>query len=90
MSLTRLAEIGGFNASYLSRVFKQKYGMNVSDYVTQKRMRLAALLLETTGDRIQTIAEKTGYLSSQSFARAFKNYYAASAAEYREIHQKHS
>ena len=89
LSLTRLAEIGGFNASYLSRVFKQKYGMNVSDYVTQKRMRLAALLLETTGDRIQTIAEKTGYLSSQSFARAFKNYYAASAAEYREIHQKH-
>ena len=88
LSLTRLAEIGGFNASYLSRIFKQKYNLTVTDYVTQRRMKRAALLLETTGDRIQTIAEKTGYLSSQSFARAFKNYYGASAAEYREGRQR--
>ena len=88
LSLTRLAEIGGFNASYLSRIFRQRKNITVTDYVTQKRMKLAALMLETTGEKIQTIAEKTGYLSSQSFARAFRNYYGVSAAEYRESHQK--
>ena len=87
LSLTRLADIGGFNASYLSRLFKQKYDITVTDYVTQKRMKLASRLLITTNDKIQDIAEKTGYLSSQSFARAFKSYFAISAAEYREINR---
>ena len=88
LSLTRLADIGGFNASYLSRLFKQKYDITVTDYVTQKRMKLASRLLKTTNDKIQDIAEKTGYLSSQSFARAFKSYFAISAAEYREINRR--
>ena len=70
LSLTRLADIGGFNASYLSRLFKQKYDITVTDYVTQKRMKLASRLLITTNDKIQDIAEKTGYLYSKSFARA--------------------
>lgn len=88
LSLTQLADIGGFNASYLSRLFRHKYNVTITDYVTQKRMKLAARLLETTNDKVQDIAEQTGYLSSQSFARAFRSYYAVSAAEYREISRK--
>ena len=87
LSLTRLADIGGFNASYLSRLFKQNFNITISDYVTEKRMKLAAVLLKTTNDKIQDIAEKTGYLSSQSFARAFRGYFSVSAAEYREINK---
>ena len=87
LSLTALADIGGFNASYLSRLFRQKYDITVTDYVKEKRMKLASLLLKTTNDRIQDIAEKTGYLSSQSFARAFRSHFSISAAEYREINR---
>ena len=90
LSLTRLADIGGFNASYLSRLFKQHFNVTLSGYVTEKRMKLAARLLRTTGDKIQEISEKTGYLTAQSFARAFKNYFSISAAEYREANRKQS
>lgn len=85
LSLTRLADIGGFNASYLSRLFKQKYDTTITEYINQKRMKYATILLMTTNERIQEISEKTGYLSPHSFAMAFRNYYGTSPAEYREV-----
>ena len=88
LSLTKLADIGGFNASYLSRLFKQKHDVTITEYISKKRMKLAGKLLSTTNERIQDIAEKCGYLSPHSFSRAFKGYYAMSPAEYREIRKK--
>lgn len=88
LSLTRLADIGGFNASYLSRLFKQKHDVTITDYIGKKRMKLAGRLLSTTNERIQDIAEKCGYLSPHSFSRAFKSCYAMSPAEYRELGKK--
>ncbi len=88
LSLTKLADIGGFNASYLSRLFKQVYEVTVTDYIYQKRMKYAAMLLKTSEDKVQEIAVKSGYLSPHSFARAFRSCYGTSPAEYREINRK--
>lgn len=88
LSLTKLADIGGFNASYLSRLFKQVYDVTLTDFIYQKRMKSAALLLKSTNDKIQEIAEKSGYLSPHSFARAFRSFYGISPVEYREISRK--
>lgn len=88
LSLTKLAEVGGFNASYLSRLFKQMLDVTVTDYIYRKRMKKAGLLLRSTNAKIQEIAEKTGYLSPHSFTRAFRSFYGASPAEYREINRK--
>ncbi|HJC62515.1 MAG TPA: AraC family transcriptional regulator [Candidatus Blautia merdavium] len=84
LSLTRLADVGGFNASYFSRLFKQITGETVSDYVTHKRMELAKKLLKDSGVKIQQIAEKTGYTSPQSFTRTFHKEMGVSPKEYRE------
>lgn len=85
LSLAKLADIGGFNASYLSRLFKQMLDVTITDYIYQKRMKYAGVLLKSTNYKIQEVAEKSGYLSSHSFTRAFRNFYGASPAEYREI-----
>lgn len=87
LSLTKLADIGGFNASYLSRLFKQVYDVTITEFINQKRMKHAALLLKSTNYKIQEIAEKSGYLSPHSFARAFRGFYGTSPAEYREINK---
>lgn len=84
LSLTKLADIGGFNASYLSRLFKQKYGIALTDYVCQKRIERAKNLLTQTELQIQEVARRAGYLSSHSFARTFRNVTGMSPAEYRE------
>lgn len=87
LTLTRLAEVGGFNASYLSRLFKQNTKISISDYVYQKRMELAERLLAQTNRKILDIGEEAGYPSAQSFARTFRSYAGISPAEYRELHR---
>ncbi len=85
LSLTALAEVGGFNSSYLSRLFKQEMQRTLSDYILDKRIALAKNLLETPGIKIQAVAEKTGYISPHSFTRAFKMATGLSPTEYREM-----
>lgn len=86
--LTTLAKVGGFNESYLSRLFKQLCRTTVTEYILGKRMKLAQSLLTESDDKIQDIAARSGYPSPHSFARAFRNYAGVSPAEYRELHRK--
>lgn len=89
LSLTALADVGGFNVSYLSRLYKKVYKMNISDYIFQKRMELAASLLTTTNLKINDISVRTGYISAHSFARAFRNWSnGSSPVEYRNRYRK--
>lgn len=85
LSLTTLAEVGGFNASYLSRLFKQIQKETISEYILHKRMDLAKKLLAHSNEKIQDIAAKTGYISAHSFTRAFRNEVGISPTEYREM-----
>ena len=85
LSLTALAEVGGFNASYLSRLFKQVKKETLSDYILNKRMNLAKYLLAQTNEKIQNISAKTGYISPHSFTRAFRKETGVSPKEYREM-----
>lgn len=85
LTLTQLAQVGGFNASYLSRLFKQQMGIGPSEYILRKRVDLAKQLLTDTNERIQDIASKTGYLSAHSFTRAFRSEVGISPTEWRVI-----
>ena len=87
LSLTRLADVGGFNSSYLSRLFKQMQGINIREYVSQRRMELAKKLLTETDKKVQEIAAETGYISAHSFARSFRSTEGLSPAEYRQLHR---
>lgn len=87
LTLGRLSQIGGFNASYLSRLFKQVTGQGPSEYILHQRMELAKQLLTETNEMIQTIAEKTGYLSAHSFTRAFRTEVGIAPTEYRIMTQ---
>lgn len=84
LPLKRLAEEGGFNASYLSRLFRQTFGETITDYVLNKRMEKAKTMLSSSEEKIIDISKATGYISAQSFARAFRSYAGMSPIEYRE------
>ena len=45
ISLENIARKFGFNTSYLSRRFKQKYGMGIIDYITKTRIQKAKEIL---------------------------------------------
>ena len=84
LSLVRLAKCVHFNPSYLSRLFKQEKGLNVSEYIEAVRIRKAKELLATEEMKIQEIGNRVGYDSPQSFTRFFKKATGMSPQEYRD------
>ena len=83
LTLTVLADVGGFNAAYLSRIFKQKYQCNLSVYIMNERVKQAKNLLVETDEKINRIGEMVGYLTPHSFTRVFKAAEGITPAEYR-------
>jgi len=83
LSLKTLAETQKVNASYLSTLFKKETGQTLTDYVNQKRVRLATRLLSTTKLQIQTIARHCGIPDVNYFTKIFKKYIAMTPKEYR-------
>lgn len=84
VSLVRLAEIVYFNPSYLSRLFKQVTGKNLSDYISESRVKKAKKMLENPDYKIHEISEAVGYLSATNFARFFKKITSMTPQEYRD------
>lgn len=85
VSLVRLAELVYFNPSYLSRLFKQVTGINLSDYISEYRIKKAKQLLENPDARIHEVAEAVGYGSATNFARFFKKLTNMTPQEYRDF-----
>ncbi len=86
LSLVRLAEQVYLNPSYLSRLFKQATGTNVSDYIEHVRIQRAKQLLLGENVRIQEVASAVGYDTAGSFTRFFKKAAGMAPQDYRTVH----
>ncbi len=67
---------------YISVYFKNKTGINLSDYISKYRIEKAIYLLENTNVRVQEIGEKVG-LNINTLIRVFKKYTGKTPNEYR-------
>ncbi len=83
ISLSSIADHFSMNESYLSCIFKQQNSIKLSVYIENLRIEKAKELLTGTSLTIHQIAEKIGYLSSNSFCRAFKRVTGVNATTYR-------
>jgi len=79
---TELANMAFFNPSYLSRLFKKKLGVSISDYITNVRIEKSKQLL-TGNDSIGNISMNVGYYNMSHFSRMFKKNVGMSPQEYR-------
>lgn len=84
LSLVRLAEVHYFNPSYLSRLFKQEKGMNLSEFIEQCRIAKAKELLANRDLKVREVAAAVGYEAAHSFTRFFKKTTGLSPQEYRD------
>ncbi|MNI48663.1 HTH-type transcriptional regulator YesS [compost metagenome] len=84
ISLDIISDHLKITSSYLSTYFKEKMGMNFSDYVQTYRMKKAAELLETSELKVHEVAQRVGYLSVNSFIRNFKKFTGYPPGEYRK------
>ncbi len=86
LSLVRLAEQVYLNPSYLSRLFKQATGVNLSDYIVHVRVKRAGELLVADNLKIQDVAAAVGYDTAGSFTRFFKKTTGMAPQDYRTDH----
>ncbi|GBF74897.1 DNA-binding response regulator [Paenibacillus sp. 598K] len=87
LSLEQLARVFFVSKEYLSKLFKQTYGVTVMDYVLQRKMEQAKAWLEQEELSIKTIAEMTGYEDMSYFYRVFKKHYGIAPGEMRKQSQ---
>jgi two-component system response regulator YesN len=84
LSLARLAEKVYFNPSYLSRLFKQITGTNLTSYINEARLEKARELLKNNDMKIHEIAAAVDYESASYFTQFFKRIQKISPQEYRD------
>ena len=88
LSLNSLADMVFFNPKYLSRLFKQVTGFNLSDYIIEKKLAKAKELLEQSHIKIHEIAKAVGYSSGPYFTKFFKKGANITPQEYRDLSLK--
>lgn len=86
-----VGDIAGYfhmDLNYISRLFKKKTGINLKDYLTEKRMEKALYLLENTDLKIYEISEASGYMDYFYFTRVFRKYTGFTPSDWRENRKK--
>lgn len=84
LTLASLAHKCFYNPSYFSRVFKEKFGMTLSEYITRKRLDHAISLLKESELSIEEISIKCGFSDRSSLYHCFSRYVGASPNSYRK------
>jgi len=85
LSLTHIADLVGFNRSYLSRLYKQKTGKGLSEYILDVRLQKAKELLHQPAMKIHEISDALGFESAAYFTRFFKRMTNLTPTEFREM-----
>lgn len=77
-----------FNVSYahLSRLFKKNTDQNFSEYVSEKKLQIAAKFLEEGNKTIAQITADLGYHSSSYFLTKFKEKYKMTPSTYQRTY----
>ncbi|TNJ64175.1 helix-turn-helix domain-containing protein [Paenibacillus hemerocallicola] len=84
LSLTNLADHYNWNASYVSRLFKQQVGQTFIHYLHSLRVGRAASLLATTDMDIVDISVEVGFDHARTLRRAFKKLKGMTPKQYRD------
>lgn len=83
ISLDELAAVACMSSAYFLREFKKYFGLSPYQYIMQRRLHMAAELLETTAHSIAEVCFIIGYSDVTSFIKLFKKYFSFTPAAYR-------
>jgi len=84
ISLDDLAEQFFINKFYLTRIFKEQFGLSVNNYLLQIRITHAKKLLRFSDLPIEKIGQECGMSDANYFSRTFKKVEGITPGEYRK------
>ena len=83
IDLAELAKEVGYTEYYLTKKFNAEMGMKLSDYIKQKKVERAKLLLATTNKSVQEISDSLQFSSRNYFSAVFTALEGKTPAAYR-------
>ncbi|WP_017473253.1 response regulator [Amphibacillus jilinensis] len=84
ISLERLSEQVGLSPIYISKMFKEKLGVNYIEFLTECRIEKAKALLADPEKSIKAISFEIGYHDPNYFSKVFKKMTNVSPKTYRD------
>lgn len=88
ISLSELSSEFHYSEPHMCNLIKQNTGYNFTDLIKRLRMTDAIEFLCNTNLKVNEIAEKIGYNSSDHFSRVFRSTYKVSPQQYRKEHKE--
>ena len=88
LSVRSLANMAYVSPDHLTRSFKKRFSMTVSDYILQRRMTLAGELLRDNKLTITMVSDCVGFGNYSCFTEQFKKYYGMTPREYQNSVRK--
>lgn len=83
ISLEALGRKVGLSPIYISKMFKEKLGINYIDFLTECRIEKAKKLMADPEKSLKEITFEVGYHEPNYFSKVFKKMVALSPTEYR-------
>lgn len=85
LSLNSVADHFGISTGHLSRMFKEKQGVNFSDYLIRLKLETAArMLVDNKSLKVTDITSALGYSNISYFNKMFKEYFGMTPVQYRK------
>lgn len=81
--ISELARMSAFSPNYLCRIFKTYTGKTLTEYINERRIQAAMLLLKTTSKQVIDIANLAGFNDLSHFNHLFKRIAGKSPRQFR-------
>lgn len=77
-----ISETFGFNYDYFRRMFKEKTGISLKQYIQQEKIKYATDLIKNSDCSMKEISEMSGFSSPSHFGIVFKEFMHMTPKEY--------
>lgn len=83
LSIEHLCSRFEISRSEIYRLFEQRFGTSVADFIRNKRTSMAEELIRNTDQKISEIAQAVGFYDYNYFSKVFRKSYGLSPRDYR-------
>ena len=84
VTIEEISKIADVHPVHLSRVFRQKFGCTIGEYVRRLRVEFASRQILSTEESLGEIAHAAGFSDQSHFNKTFKGVYGLTPSEHRK------